>query len=94
MVILVLPRSCDAVVGEAPLAEFLVDDEGPLVGVGDVDEEGVVALGDVQVADHEVAVSVQRGGGVGSGAPYGIVRVMADEAISGEDFAFTAFHAG
>ena len=66
----------------------------PVVGIGDVDEEGVVAFGDGDVADHEVSIGVQGGGGVGSGAPDGIVRIVADEAVFGEDFAFAAFDAG
>ena len=45
MVILVLPKSWEPSIGQPPLAEFLVDDEGPLIGIGDIDEEGVVALG-------------------------------------------------
>ena len=83
-----------AVVSEAPFAGLLVDNEHPIVRVGDVDEEGVVALGDGDVSDHEIGIGVQGSGGVGSGAPYGVVRIVADKAILGEDFAFAALYAG
>ena len=43
--IFTLPRSCAGVVGQAPFPGFLVHDEHPVVRVGDVDEEGVFALG-------------------------------------------------
>ena len=91
IVIFTRPRSCVLVVGQAPLAGLLVDDQDPVVGIGDVDEEGVVALGHGQVADLEVSVGVQRGGGVGAGAPDRVVRVLcADQAVLGEDMAFAA----
>jgi hypothetical protein len=82
------------VVDRAPLAGLGVDDEHPAVGVGDVDVEGVVALGNGQGADFEVGIGVQLGGGVGSGAPDGIGGIVADLAVLGEEVAVAALDAG
>ena len=60
------------VVHRAPLAGLLVHDQLPVVGVGDIDEEGVVALGHLQSADGQVGVGVQFGGAIGAGAPHRI----------------------
>ena len=85
-----------SVIGEAPFAGFLIDDECPLIGIGDVDEEGVVAFGDLKVANAEIGIGVEGGGSVGSAAPDGILRAVRglNDAIGGEDFAFAAFDAG
>jgi hypothetical protein len=64
-----------AVVGQAPLAGLLVDDEHPVVRVGDIDEEGVFALGDGEVTDLEVGVGFERGGAIRACAPDGVLLV-------------------
>ena len=69
---------------------MLAHDENPVVGIGDVDEEGVVPLGNGQVANCDVSVSVQAGGRVGSGAPDRVVGIFADEAVFGEDVPLAA----
>ena len=51
---------------KAPLAGLLVDDKHPVVGIGDVDEEGVVALGHGDVAELDVTIGVK---GVAALAP-------------------------
>ena len=45
------------VIAEAPFARLLAHDENPVVGIGDVDEEGVVPLGNGQVANCDVSVA-------------------------------------
>ena len=55
-------------VGNAPLSGFLVDDERPLVGVGN-GEDGVAASGDIFAADDDVGAGDERGGCIGSSAP-------------------------
>ena len=63
MVILVLPRSAIHR-RPGPTRRFLVDDQGPVVRIGDVNEEGVVALGDREITNHEVGIGVEGGGGL------------------------------
>ena len=82
------------VVDRAPLAGLGVDREDPVVGVGDVDVEGVVALGNGEAGDGDVAVGVQLGGAVGARTPYRIGGVLADQAVFREDVAIAALHAG
>ena len=83
-----------SIVGQAPLARLLADNEGPLVRIADVDEQSVVTFGNGKVADHNVTVSVESGGRVRAGTPHRIVRVMADQAVFRKDLALAAFDSG
>ena len=71
------------IVGKTTLAGLLVDDEHPVIRVGDIDPETVRAHGQTngRVAYVEIGIGFQNGGRIGSGAPYGIGFVVADEAI-------------
>src|ERR1035441_4475018 len=82
------------VVRQAPLAGLLVDNQNPVVGVGDVDKEGVVTLGNGQAVNGEVGFGMQLGGGIGACAPDRVLGIVADEAVLGEDVAFAALDLG
>ena len=75
------------VVAQSPLPGLFVDDEIPGVGIFDQGVEGVIAFGNVEAADVQVGVSVEGGGGVGSGAPDGVVGIAGDESAIAEDLA-------
>ena len=78
----------------SPLAGLLVDDEGPVGGVADIDVEGVVTLGDGEASDGDIAIGMKGGGAVGTGAPDGIGGVFADLAVFGEELSLAAFDSG
>jgi len=46
------------VVSQAPLPRLLVEDQRPVVCIGNIHKEGIVALRNVHIADHQVAIRV------------------------------------
>jgi Tannase and feruloyl esterase len=80
------------VVGETPLAGLFIDDELPVFGVGDEDENRVIAFGNGQAADVKVGIGVERRGIVRAGTPYRVGPVLRNSPARAEDFA--AMHGG
>ena len=84
-----------AVIGKAPLAGILVDDRAPSGRDRRCRRTGCRSPRAPSGRRSSGRASVlQGGGGIGPGAPDGIVGIVADEAVLGEDVAFAAFHPG
>ena len=79
------------VVSGSPLAGLLVDEQHPVGRIGEINEECVIAFGNGQIAERQVGLGVQLGGGIGSGAPDGIGGIHADAPILAEELADAAF---
>lgn len=84
-----IPR---CVVGRFPLSGLLVNDELPVVGVRQIDEEGIIALRHAEPADVGVGVDVEPGSRVRPRASHGIGIVFGDSPVFAEQLAFTTLH--
>ena len=87
-----LAQVCRPVIGQTPLAGFLVHNQCPVVGIGDIHKERVCPCRNVQITQRDVPIGLQRGSCIGPCSPHRIMRIVADEAISGEDMPLASLH--